>query len=297
MQRAQRRYARGEIATSYAFLAPTLIGIALFSVLPLLMSFVDSFYNYGFYQARSYVGTHNYALVLGDKYFLNSIRVGFTFVAIVVPIQLVAAFFFAGAIRTLGSGAAGFVKTSIVVPMVISGVIASLVFVYIFDYQGGLLNTILGLFGVPQQAWFQDRRLAMFSIAAPRVWLGFGYTTLIMLGAMLDIPESYYEAALMDGAGAWSRMTRITLPSMRNIVLFLLVSGIVAAMQEFDMPYNMTGGGPARATETPALFIYTHFIRDPTIGFSLAAAIVMAIVLGTTSAVVFRLVSSDRSFE
>ncbi len=291
------KYSSGEVLTAFAFLAPTLVGILLFSILPVLLSFIDSFYNYGFYQARAYVGTNNYRLVLADKYFRNAILVGFRFVVIVVPFQIVVSFLFANLIKGLGRRTSAFVKTSIIVPTVISGVVASLVFVYIFDYQGGLLNNILKLFGIPLQAWFQDRHLAMFSVAAPRIWLGFGYTTLIMLGALLDIPESYHEAARIDGAGPWVRMRRITIPSMKNVILFLLVSGIVAAMQEFDMPSNMTGGGPARATETPALFIYTHFIRDPTIGFSLAAAMVIALVLGTVSAVVFRLVSSERSTE
>ncbi len=283
--------------TSFAFLAPTLVGIALFSVVPLVMTLVDSFYNSGFYQARSYAGLGNYQQVIGDKYFVNSLRVGFTFVGLVVPLQLVASFLFANVVKNLGRSTGAFVKTSIVVPMVISGVIASLIFVYIFDYQGGLLNNILGLFGVPLQAWFQDKKLALLSIAAPRIWLGFGYTTLIMLGGLLDIPESYLEAARIDGAGPWQRMTRIIIPCMKNLILFLLVSAIVGAMQEFDMPYNMTGGGPARATETPALFIYTHFIRDPTIGFSISAAMLAALVLGSVSAVVFRLVNSEKSSE
>jgi multiple sugar transport system permease protein len=293
----RKKYSSGEVLTSYAFLLPTFVGIALFSLLPLILSFIDSFYNYGFYQDRAYVGMNNYRLAMIDKYFRNAIFVGLKFVLIVVPLQIVASFFFANLVKGLGRRTASFVKTSIIVPTVVSGVIASLIFVFIFDYQGGILNNILKRFGVPLQAWFQDRNLAMLSIAAPRIWLGFGYSSLFMLGALLDIPESYYEAAKIDGAGAWLRMLRITLPSMKNIILFLLVSGIVASMQEFDMPFNMTGGGPARATETPALFVYNHFVRDPTIGFSLSSALVIALVLGSMSSIVFKLVNSEKSWE
>lgn len=286
-----------EAASAYGFLLPTFLGIVLFSLVPLLLTMINSFFNSGFYQKAKFVGLGNYANVLGDRYFFNSILVGFKFTLLVVPIQIVAAFLFAHMLKSLGRGVAGFVKTAIIVPTVISGVIASLVFVFIFDYQGGLLNNLLKLFGVPLQAWFADRKLALLSISLPRIWLGFGYITLFMLGGLLEVPETYYEAARIDGAGPIRQMLRITIPSMSNIILFLLVSGVVAAMQEFDLPYNMTGGGPARSTETPALFVYTHFIRDTTVGYSLAAAMMITLVLGALSAIVFRTINAEKSLE
>lgn len=290
----KKKWNKKETVIALLMLSPALLGLLVFAIIPIIMSFINSFYNYGFYQEPLFVGTRNYRLVLKDKFFWKSIRVGIRYTLIVVPILLVSSFLFANLIVKLKGRISGFIKTSIYVPTVISGVIASMLFLFIYDYQAGLLNNILALFKISPQAWFQNPKFALLSLAAPRIWLSFGYTTLFMLAGVLDIPQPYYEAAKLDGANAWQCMMKITIPSMKNIFLFLLVSNVVSTMQEFDLPFNMTGGAPAGGTLTPSLFVYNHFVQDPTVGFSLAAAMLIALVLGTLSLGIFKTVNSEK---
>ena len=110
------------------------------------------------------------------------------------------------------------------------------------------------------------------SIAAPAVWLGFGLTTLIMLAGLHDIPKSYYEVAELEGAGTFVRMWYITIPLMRNVVLYLLVTGFTAQISQFELSLVMTGGGPLSETTTPNLYILNHFRNDVMVGNSIAAS-------------------------
>ena len=290
-----KKYSRKEVLTAYGMIAPAFILLLIFAIIPIVMACVNSFYNYGFYQDPVFVGLKNYRQVLKDKYFWRSIVVGIKYTALVVPFLLILSFLFANMVAGLKGKVGSFVKTSIYVPTVISGVIASMLFLFIYDYQAGLLNTILKLFGILPQAWLKNPKLALLSVAVPRIWLSFGYTTLFMLGGLLDIPASYYEAAKLDGATGWQCMTKITMPLMKNIFLFLFVSNIVSTMQEFDLPYNMTGGSPAGKTLTPSVFVFNHFTGDATIGFSLAAAMLIPVVLGGVSSVVFKTVNSEKA--
>lgn len=296
-RRRHPRYSRAETVSAYGMLLPGLVGTIMFSLLPIGLAVHSSFYDSGFYQAPNFVGFNNFLKVLRDRYFSQAILVGLRYTLYVVPLLIVLSFAFANLIKRLTGRFAGFVKTTIFVPNVISGVIASFMFVYIFDYQAGILNSMLKLFGIGAQPWLQNPTLALIAMAAPRIWLAFGWTTLLMLGGLLDIPETYYESATIDGAGRFKQMVYITIPSMRNTLLFVLVSNVIGMMQEFDLPYNMTRGGPASATTTPNLYVYTHFVRDQTVGFSISAALLIAIVLGGLSTLIFRLVSSEKSYE
>jgi multiple sugar transport system permease protein len=140
---------------------------------------------------------------------------------------------------------------------------------------------------------------ALPAVAVPGVWLGFGITTLILLAAMLDIPDSYYESASLDGAGFIQKLWYITIPSLKNVLLYLFVVGFTLSVQEFLLPLIMTNGGPVDATNTMNLYIFNSF-RDFTpyaTSFSLAAALLLFVVLGGISMVIFRLVSSDKAMD
>jgi ABC-type sugar transport system permease subunit len=128
----------------------------------------------------------------------------------------------------------------------------------------------------------------------PAIWLGLGITTLIMLAGLLDIPDSYYESAELDGAGFFKRTWYITIPLLKNILLYLFVTGFTGAIQMLDLPLVMTNGGPVNATTTPNLFIFNHFRNDVNVGYSIAAALLLFVVLGTISALVFKFVNSER---
>ncbi|CAM3825197.1 sugar ABC transporter permease [Cohnella lubricantis] len=292
-----KRNFRQDNAMAYTMLLPILALLTIFVIIPFVYSLYVSFYNWSFYQESTFVGFRNYYLVLTDDVFGKSVWIGLKFTLMVVPCTLILSFLFANIIKNIGPKMGSFVKTAIYIPTIISGIVASVIFVFIYDYTGGLANYLLGLFGVEPKAWLADVGSALPSIAAPAVWLGFGITSLIMLAGLYDIPESYYEAAELEGAGAFKKMWYITIPLMRNIVLYLLVTGFTANISQYELSLVMTGGGPLDATTTPNLYIFNHFRNDVMVGNSIAASLLLFVVLGAISAIIFRVLNSEKAVD
>ena len=292
-RRADRHRYR-DTRLAYLLLAPVVILLGIFVIWPAVYAGFLSFQDWSFYKDPQFVGWKNYADVLTDPLFVATIGRGFLFVLMTVPPMLVLAFLFASLVVSVSRRFATVLKVSIYIPTIISAVITSIIFVLIYDYSGGLLNWFLAIFGIEPIAWIGDPAWALLAIAVPAIWLGMGLTSLIMVAAMVDIPQEFYEAAAMEGANWWQKTAYITLPQMKNIILFLLVTGFVAAIQQFELPLVMTNGGPLDSTMLPNLFIFNHFRNDINVGYSIAAALVMFVVLGTVSAIVFKFVNSER---
>jgi multiple sugar transport system permease protein len=285
--------------TAYLMLAPMVVLLGIFVWYPLVNSFYLSTFEISFYQDPVFVGFQFYEYVLSAPKFWNSIWVGILLVLLVVPAQLIVAFLIASLLRVLNGRVSGFLKTTIYVPTVVSFVVASAIFVFIYRERGGLLNGVLGWFGIEPIAVLSNPDLALGGIAVPALWIGVGVTTLIMLAGMLDIPDSYYEAAELEGAGYLQKTWFITLPLLKNVWLFLLVTLVTATIQQFELPLVMTFGGPYESTTTPNLYIFNQF-KDPTAyatSFSLTAALLLFVVLGTISALIFRFVKSDKAID
>ncbi|WP_166351983.1 carbohydrate ABC transporter permease [Phytoactinopolyspora limicola] len=282
---------------AYLMLAPLVILLGIFVIWPLIYAGYLSFFNWSFYQASEFVGWRNFSNVLTDRQFVESILRGLRFALMVVPSILVIAFLFASLVKTMGRRAATLLKVSIYIPTVISGVIASIIFVLIYDYSGGIANWVVGWFGIEAQAWIGDVRLALPAIAVPAIWMGLGISALIMLAGLLDIPESYYEAAELEGANWFQRTWYITLPLMKNIFLYLLIAGFTLAIQQFELPLIMTDGGPLDSTLLPNLFIFNHFRDDLFVGYSIAAALLLFLVLGSISALIFKALNSEKAVD
>ncbi|MEV5025702.1 carbohydrate ABC transporter permease [Paenibacillus sp. LPE1-1-1.1] len=283
--------------TAYTMLIPIVVLLTIFVVIPFVYALYVSFYDWSFYQESQFVGWRNFINVLNDPLFMKAIVTGLKFALFVVPAQMILAFLFAHVIRSMGTKLSGFVKTLIYIPTIISGIVASIIFVFIFDYNAGLANVFVNQFGVENQAWLADVKTALGSIALPAIWLGFGITTLIMLAGLLDIPESYYEAADLEGAGSWTKMIHITIPLLKNIVLFLLITGFTGAIQQFELSLVMTGGGPLDETTTPNLYIFNHFRNDVLVGHSIASALLLFVVLGSISAIIFKVLNSEKAVD
>lgn len=285
--------------TAYLMIAPMVILLAIFVIWPLIYSIYLSTFEISFYKEPVFVGAQFYQYVLESPKFWESLSVGLRFALMVVPATLLLAFFTASFIKTLGGRIAGVMKTTIYVPTVVSAVVASILFAFMYRSQGGLVNWLLSFIGTGPFAFLSDPMLALPAIAVPAVWMGFGISSLIMLAGMLDIPESYYEAAALEGANFLQRTFYITIPLLKNVLLFLVVTGFTLAIQQFELPLIMTNGGPTGATTTPNLFIFTQF-KDPTpyaTSFSLTAALLLFVVLGTISALIFRVVNSDKAVD
>ncbi len=291
-RRPKFRFRDNKVA--YWFLAPAVIMLGIFVIWPAVYAGYLSFQDWSFYKDPQFVGTRNYTNVLIDPLFWRAIGRGFVFVLMTVPIMLVLAYFFSSLVVSVSRHFASVLKVSIYIPTIISSVITSIVFALIYNYSGGLLNAFLSNFDIEPIAWIGDPKWALLSIAVPAIWLGMGLTSLIMVAGMVDIPTEFYEAASMEGANWWQKTFFITLPQMKNIFLYLLVTGFVAAIQQYELPLVMTRGGPLDSTTLPNLFIFNHFRNDINVGYSIAAALLLFVVLGAVSALVFKFVNSER---
>jgi ABC-type sugar transport system permease subunit len=303
-RRARRRRARAASSlhrsnlTAYLMIAPMVVLLGIFVIYPLGYAVWLSGHRISFYKPAVWVGLDFYRFVLDDPKFWHSLRVGLTYAAITVPLGMIVALLLASFIKTLSKRVAGILKVTVYVPAVIASVLTANIFVLMYQ-DSGIANWIVGLFGVEPVAWLNNPSTALPAIAAPGIWLGFGISTLILLAAMLDIPGSYYESASLDGANAFQTMRYITLPLLRNVFVFLTVTGFTISVQEFLLPLIMTNGGPVDRTNTPNLFIINSF-RDSTpyaTSFSLAAALLLFIVLGTISLLIFKVINSVKAVD
>ncbi|GIF72145.1 carbohydrate ABC transporter permease [Asanoa siamensis] len=289
---------RRDNRTAYLMIAPMVILLGIFVMWPLVYSVYLSTYEINFYRGSTFVGLQFYRYVLESPDFWHSIVVGLYYSALTVPAMIIIALLLASFIKTLSRRAAAFMKTTVYLPTVVSTVVASVLFVLIYQDEG-VANWLLSLISFGPVNWLNDPQLALPAIAVPGIWLGFGLTTLILLAALLDIPESYYEQAALDGAGFFARLWYVTLPLLKNVLLYLFVTGFTLAIQMIDLPLIMTNGGPSEATNTPNLYIFNTF-RDVTpyaTSYSLTASLLLFVVIGAISAVVFRLVRSDKAID
>jgi len=288
---------QGDGITGLAMTFPAVLLILVFVIIPIVMTLYFSFYNWSFYQESQYVGMDNFRKVLLDPWFWNSIWVGFQFTFWNMTISMLFAFIVALSAREMGKKLAGATKTLIYMPTIISGIIVSYIFVFIYNYRGGILNTFIGFFGIKAQAWLVNPELAMFSMVFPSIWLAVGYKALVLLAGMNDIPVQYYEAASLDGAGWRQKLVYITIPCLKNVLFYLTITGVVTAMQMFDLSRFVTGGGPQGMTTMPVLYLYNRFTGDLFIGPSMAGALILAALLGTASWMVFKAVNTDKNMD
>ena len=296
-RQSMRTRSRSDRVIALAMLAPALILLGIFVIWPLLNAWQVSFYRWSFYEESVFVGLDNFRIVLTDPKFFDSVLRGLFFAVLVVPAQMVIAFAFASLTKTMGRRMATVLKVSIFVPTTISFVIAAIVFTIIYQLRRGILNWGVGFLGVDDQAWIGNAQTALYAISVPAIWIGLGIASLIMLASMLDIPESYYEAAELDGANWFQQTWYITLPMLKNIVLYLSIVGYVATLQQVDLPLVMTNGGPVDSTLLPNLLLFNHFRNDTYVGYSIAGALVMLVVLGSISTVIFRLLPSEKAVD
>jgi len=268
----------------------------VFVFVPLVMAVQKSFSDWNFYSASVFVGLRNFGLVLRNELFLTSLVNGFKFVGIIVPSQLVLSFLFAHALKGTRGGLSSVVKTAIYVPAVISGIIASVIFLFLLNYRAGLMNQALGWFGIDRVAFLTVPWLAVLSVSIAALWLGFGYASLVMYAGLLGIPQEYYEAAEVDGAGSLARLVRITIPSMRNIFILLCITMVTGTLQIFDIPFLMTGGGPVNKTLSPIMFLYNAFRSlDKTMGYTIAGALLMMVAITIVNSLVFTVIRSQKA--
>ncbi|MEV0152003.1 MULTISPECIES: sugar ABC transporter permease [unclassified Nonomuraea] len=264
--------------TGLLFVLPMLVLFLIFKIFPTLGAAGMSLTNWNIGGQWSFVGADNYARLLDDVNFWTSLRVTLVYAAIYVPLTVVVAL---GTALLLNQVVflRGLFRGMLFLPYVTSFVLAGIVWRWIYEFDG-LINGLLAKADLGPVAFLEQPGLVLPALALVSVWKGFGYSMLILLAGLKSIPGSYLEAATVDGASAWQRFRRITLPLLKPTLFFVMVIETISAFQTFDTIYVMTGGGPARATYTLIYGIYEHGFRSFDFGYAATWGMVLfAIVL------------------
>jgi multiple sugar transport system permease protein len=258
----------------YALLAPSLFGVAVFLLLPMFVVLWLSLYRWDLLGPMQYVGLTNWRSVLTDSSFGMSLLMTALFVGLVVPIQTVLGLF-AATMLARGLPGSGFFRTLYVLPWICSPLAIAVLWRWILAPTDGAVSTALG----HRIEWLTDPQLALPVVSAVTIWTNVGYVTLFFVAGILAIPRELHDAARTDGAGAWQRFRRITLPMLRPTLFFVVVTGIVSAAQVFDTVYALTGGGPAGSTELVAHRIYAEAFGAAAVGRAAVMAVVLFVLL------------------
>lgn len=265
---------RRSTALGYALLAPSLFGVVAFLLLPILVVVWLSLHRWDLLGPIEYVGGQNWRSVLGDSAFGNSLLVTLIFVAIVVPTQTVLGLVVA-ALLARGLPGSGLFRTLYVLPWICVPLAIAVMWRWILAPTDGAVSTLLG----HSIEWLTDPGLALPVVSAVVVWANVGYVALFFLAGILAIPTDVHSAARVDGATAWQRFWRITLPMLRPTMFFVLVTGVVSTAQVFDTVYALTGGGPENHTDLVAHRIYAEAFGAAAIGRAAVMAVVLFVIL------------------
>ncbi|MBD2438199.1 ABC transporter permease subunit [Nostoc sp. FACHB-110] len=285
-----------ENLAGYLFLAPTILVLGTFVVLPILDAVFLSFHKVQLLGGIEYefIGFRNFGRLVEDERVWIALKNTAEYVAIVVPSQTILALVMA---VTLNSGIRGKNLWRILyfLPTVTSSAVLTLIFMWIYNTDG-LLNDVLAFLGLPTYNWLGDPAVALKGIMMMNIWSTAPFYMVIYLAALQDIPQKLYEAAELDGANAWQQFIHITIPLLKPVTFFVVAIGIIGTFQLFDQSYIFSAGtgGPNNATLTLVLLIYQAVFRNLQMGYAAAIAFLLALVIITITIIQRRLFGGEK---
>lgn len=271
-----------------SFLAPSLIPLLMFLVLPMLSSIGLSFLSWNLLSPARWVGLSNYRTLVHDGAFHAALGHTVYFILGYLPLTFLGGLGLALALNQ-GLRAIKWVRTIYFLPVVTSWVVVALVWKWLLNPQFGIVNRILGVFGIAGPGWWLDPHWAMPSIILASAWKDLGFTMVIFLAGLQAIPEDYYEAAALDGAGRWSRFRNVTLPLLSPASFFVIVITLINNFQVFDQVQVMTQGGPAGSTTVVVQQIVQNAFNYSRMGYAAAMSWGLFAVILAVTAVQLRL--------
>ncbi|MGN8026885.1 carbohydrate ABC transporter permease [Microbacterium sp. 22242] len=282
-------------AAPYVFIAPFYLLYGLFMIVPVLAAIALSLTEWVGLGAPDFVGLRNYADLFGDTSFGGALINSTIYTAIAVLIVVPVALLVAQALNARDLRLRDMFRVAYFVPMVLSPIVIALIYSLIFDRDYGLLNASLqALFGLPHVDWLGDPTIAKGAIGFVLLWRTVGYLTIFFLAALQNVPGELYEAAALDGAGPVRSFFTVTLPAIRPVTAFVVVTSFISAAQLFDEPYLLTKGGPGEATLSVAMFIYRAAFERQQFGYAAAAGVVLFAIVFAISQGLNRLLGIGR---
>lgn len=277
---------------AYLFLLPAMIPFVLFILWPMVEGLRLSFYDAQLV-SRKWVGLDNFVALARDHAFRKAVLNTIYFVLGVVPATVAISLFLAVVVSPLKSVTQSFFRMAFYLPVVAAGVVLSMVWLYIYNPTYGLLNYLLGVVGLPRVAWLGTTETALPSLAVVVASWTIGQPLIIFLAGLAGIPQDLYDAASIDGAGAWHKFWRVTLPLLMPTMLFVLVTQTINVFQVFVVVLLMTRGGPFNATQTIVYRIWETAFSFFQFGYASAMGVILILLVSIVAVVQFKLLGRE----
>ncbi len=284
---------RNDLLTALAFIAPATFGFTAFFLIPTIRGFYFSLTSYNLLGDPKFIGLANFEKLAGDKLFYNSLWVTVQYVLLNIGFQTVIAVGLAVLMHRLTSSSV--LRGALLLPWLISNVIAAMIWYWLLDYQIGLVNMTLDWLNIPKIPFFGGEAWAIPTIAFVNVWRHMGYTALLVFAGLQTIPSYVYEAASIDGSSEWSSFWRITMPLLRPVMAMVLVMTVTGSFQIFDTVSVTTRGGPVNATRVIQYYIYQKGFAEGQFGYASALSVILFLILALVAFAQMRLLRADES--
>lgn len=283
MEKRKKRFWKRNIGL--AFILPWLAGFCIFKLYPFLASLVYSFHDYNMFKTATFIGLKNYQNILQDKLIVKAFIQTFKYAFFTVPLELMFALFIAYILSGKIRGVNLF-RTIYYIPSILGGSVSvAVLWKFLFKTEG-LVNILLGKFGIPAFNWLGNPDGAFFVIILLKVWQ-FGSPMVIFLAALKGVSADLYEAAAIDGATRWKQFFRITVPLITPVIFYNFVTQLCHKFQEFNGPFIITQGGPLRSTTLASLLVYNEAFKRYELGLASAIAWLLFLVIMTFTAIAF----------
>ena len=284
---------RAETLSAWALVLPAFIGFALFYALPTLRAFQISFTDWNLLRPPTFVGMDNYIALVQDRKFWNGMRLAGWYVLLNIPLQTALGLGLAVAMDRLTKSL--FVKSVVLLPYLLSNVLVAMVWLWMLDPVLGLVNHALAAVGFERQAFFGDGGQAMLTVAGVSVWRHMGLVAMLFLAGLQNIPRYLYEAAALEGAGEWQMFRHVTLPLLRPVMVFVLVTSVTGSFQIFDTIAVTTQGGPLDSTRVIVHYIVQNAFSFYKMGYASAMSMVLALAMLLYTVLQMRILQANES--
>lgn len=288
-----KRLANHETFIAWLFLLPSLIGFIIFYAIPAVRGLYISFTDWDMLSDPEFIGLENYTDMFGDRQFWRSLQVTVYYVLLNIPIQTVLAIGIAVMMDRVTQSS--IIRGIFVMPWLLPPVIVALVWLWMLDPQLGFVNNMLEAIGLNRLPFLGSPDYAMPSIALINIWQYTGYTALLFFAGLQTVPKSIYEAAAIDGANERRMFWSITLPLLRPVLVFVLVTTIIGSFQIFDTIAVTTSGGPVDATRVITWYIFEFAFQRFQMGYATAVSVVLFLILVVATLLQMRILRSDES--
>jgi multiple sugar transport system permease protein len=268
---------RREFWIAMVFIAPWAVGLAAFTLYPIAMSFYYSLTEYKVISEPEFIGFGNYINLFTNQVFLKALSNTIYIICLGVPVTLFSAFVVSVLLNSKELRRFGFFRIIFFLPTLVPLIINCLLWIWLLNSENGLINALLGVFGIRGPSWLGSPAWAKPALILMMVW-GCGGTIIIFLAGLQDIPESLYESVSLEGGNFLQKTVHITIPMLAPVILYNAVTLVIAALQWFAEPFVMTEGGPDNATMFFALYLYQNAFQFFKMGYASAMAWVMLLI-------------------